>query len=102
MRTSHVMSLEGDDAATPRLTSFSINKGKELNNPLDAASGETGNFLYIMSETYAAPEGIASHMAKGGEEWPGMKELGGMVEKYGVFMEAGACSVFTNLGAKMK
>ena len=102
MAKSHVMGLEGDDKATPRLTSFSINKGKELNNPLDAASGETGNFLYIMSETYAAPEGIASHMAKGGEEWPGMKELGGMVEKYGVFMEAGACSVFTNLGAKMK
>ena len=102
MQKSHAMGLEGDDTAAPRLLKFYIAKGKELNNPLDASSGETGNLLYIMSEVYAAPEGIASHMAKGGEEWPGMKELGGMVEKYGVFMEAGACSVFTNLGAKMK
>ena len=101
MRKSHVMGLEGDDKVAPRLTSFSINKGKELNNPLDPASGETGNFLYVMSETYAAPEGIGSHMEKGTADWPGMKEIGSMSEKYGVFMEAGACSVFTNLGEKM-
>ena len=102
MRGSHVMSLEGDDADKPRLTSFSINKGKELNNPMDPSSGFTGNVLYVMSETYAAPSGIASHMAKGGAEWSGMADLGPKHEKYGVFMEAGSCAVFTNLGDKMK
>lgn len=102
MRKEHVMSLTGDDTKKPRLTSFSINKGKELNNPMDPGSGFTGNILYIMSETYVAPEGIASHMAKGAAEWPGMKDLGPNCEKYGVFIEAGSCSVFTNLGTKMK
>ena len=102
MRGSHVMSLEGDDADKPRLTSFSINKGKELSNPMDPSSGFTGNLLYIMSETYVAPEGVASHMAKAGAEWAGMPDLPVKHEKYGVFMEAGSCSVFTNLGDKMK
>ena len=102
MRGSHVMSLEGDDADKPRLTSFSINKGKELNNPMDPSSGFTGNLMYIMSETYVAPEGVASHMAKAGAEWAGMPDLPVKHEKYGVFMEAGSCSVFTNLGDKMK
>jgi hypothetical protein len=37
-----------------------------MNNPMDPASGETGNLLYIMSETYAAPGGIAAHFAKVG------------------------------------
>jgi len=102
MRKSHVWGLEGDDAATPRVTSFSINKGKELNNPMDPASGETGNILYVMSESYAAPTGVAAHFAKGPAEWPGMAQIGDLQAKYGIFMEAGACAVFTNLGDKMK
>lgn len=97
LRKSHVMGAEGDDAVTPRLTSFSINKGKELNDPMDANSGETGNLLYIMSESYVSPAGIASHMEKGGADWSGMAELGPMHAKYGVFMEVGACSVFTTM-----
>jgi len=102
MRKEHVMGLAGDDKVKPRLTSFSINKGKELNNPFDPTAGETGNILYVMSETYASVEGIGSHMAKGPVEWDGMKELGPMQEKYGAFIEAGACTVFTNLGPKME
>ena len=66
------------------------------------AADRRPNILYIMSETYVAPEGIASHMAKGGAEWSGMPDLGPKHGKYGVFMEAGSCSVFTNLGEKMK
>ena len=102
MRSAHTMGLSGNDAVKPRLTSFSINKGKELNNPLDPSSGFSGNILYTMSETYAAPEGIGSHLAKAGADWPGMADLGPNQGKYGVFIEAGSCSVFTNLGAKMK
>jgi len=97
MRSSHVMGLEGDDAVAPRLTSFYISKGEELNNPMDPASGKTGNLLYIMSETYAAAAGIGSHMEKGTKDWPGMAKLGEMGAKYNVFMEAGTTSVFTNL-----
>ena len=96
MRKSHVLGLDGDDATTPRLLEFNISKGEELNNPMDPTSGLTGNLLYIMSETYAAAAGIASHMAKGSTEWPGMAKLGEMGAKYGVFMEAGATKVFTN------
>jgi len=97
MKGSHVMGLEGDDAVAPRLLEFYISKGEELNNPLDPASGKTGNLLYIMSETYAAAAGIGSHMEKGTKDWPGMAKLGEMGAKYNVFMEAGATSVFTNL-----
>ena len=102
MQSAHTFGAVGDDETEPRLLKFYIAKGKELNNPLDPESGETGNLLYIMSETYAAPSGIASHMAKASAEWPGMADLPSYSEKYGVFMEAGSCAVFTNLGAKMK
>ena len=64
---------------------------------MDANSGETGNLLYIMSESYVSPAGIASHMEKGGADWSGMGELGPMHGKYGVFMEVGACTVFTSM-----
>jgi hypothetical protein len=30
--------------------------GVELNNPLDPASGETGNILYVLSEVYAGAD----------------------------------------------
>ena len=46
--------------------------------------------------------GVAAHFAKGPVEWPGMAQIGDLQAKYGVFMEAGACTVFTNLGDKMK
>jgi len=97
MKGSHVMGLEGDDAVAPRLLEFYISKGEELNNPMDPASGKTGNLLYIMSETYAAAAGIGSHMEKGTKDWPGMAKLGEMGAKYNVFMEAGATSVFSCL-----
>ena len=97
MQKSHNYGLQGDDSTSPRLLKFYIAKGKELNNPMDTASGFTGNILYVMAEVYAAPEGISKHMEKGGAEWPGMKDLGPWHAKYGVFMEAGSCSVFTNL-----
>ena len=50
-----------------------------------------------MSESYAAPSGVAKHMelaAGGFAEMPKLMELMG---EYGLFMEAGATTVFTNL-----
>lgn len=104
MRSTHKCSLEGDDKDAPRLTSFSISKGKELNDPMDPTKGETGKILYQMAESYVAPTGIQSHLAKFGE-WRGkdgtaepgtkMKELLEAGGKYGVFMEVGATKVFT-------
>ena len=79
----------------PRLSSFYISKGKELNNPLDPKSGETGNLIYNMSETYASAAGVAKHMELAAP-WPGMATLVGYAEKYGIYMCVGA-TVFTNL-----
>ncbi|CAE8669446.1 unnamed protein product [Polarella glacialis] len=97
MRSSHTMGIDGDDSKAPRLTSFYIAKGMELQNPLDVRSGETGNVIYQMSQTYAAPQGIAKHLELGTANWPGMKSLGDLHGKYGVFMEIGTTKVFTNL-----
>ena len=53
-------------------------------------SGETGNILYVMSETYAAKEGVGAHLAKSAEKWPaGLCQLVAMQEKYGIFMVGG-------------
>ena len=44
MRSAHTFG-KGDE---PCLLKYYIAKGKELNNPMDPKSGETGNLLYIM------------------------------------------------------
>ena len=102
MRKTHTMGPDGDDAAAPRLTAFTISKGIELNNPLDPASGETGNLLYIMDESYIAKEGIGSHMALAVKEMFGdmnlLEKLQELGKKYSHFMEVGSCAVFTNIG----
>merc|ERR1712167_121615 len=51
MRESHQFGSNGDE---PRILSYTISKGKELENPLDSASKETGMILYVMSEIYVA------------------------------------------------
>ena len=77
MQKSHSEGADGGDGTdekAPRLQEFYVAKGKELKNPLDPESGETGNFLYEMSETYFAGAGIAKHMELGGadmKEWFG-------------------------------
>ena len=97
MRANHTMGVDGDDSEKPRLTSFYITKGKQPVDPMDPSKGETGNILYSMSETYAAPEGIAKHMELGGANWPDMPKLVELMGEYGLFMEVGATTVLTNL-----
>ena len=96
MRANHTMGVDGDDSEKPRLTSFYITKGKQPVDPMDPSKGETGNILYSMSETYAAPEGIAKHMELGGANWPDMPKLVELMGEYGLFMEVGATTVLTN------
>jgi hypothetical protein len=97
MRQSHQMAREGDDSTKPRLTSFNIRKGPEMENPLDPKTKPTGNLLYIMSETYAAGTGIAKHMELGQKdmaEW--FKKLMEYDAKYCRFKDMSS-QVFTFL-----
>jgi len=94
MRKTHCMGLAGDE---PRLTSFYIAKGVELEDPMNPASAETGNILYNMSETYAAPEGIAKHMEVMAANWEGMKTLPDKVKEHAVHMDIGSTKVFTSI-----
>ena len=103
MRATHVCSVDDSikDEDTPRVTSFSINKGVVLNDPLDPESGDSGFVSYTMSETYAAPSGIAGHFVKAPEHWPGFAELPEINEKYLLTIEIGS-AVVANMGDKMK
>jgi hypothetical protein len=102
MKSAHVMGADAaaDDSATPRLLSFYISKGAELLEPMNPASEKTGNFIYVMSECYVDPAGIAKHFELCGASMPEwfakFQELTG---KYLVHMDVGTCSVFTTMAA---
>lgn len=80
----------------PKCLSYYIAKGKMLNNPMDMESGETGDLMYIMSETYAEFDHIPKHFALADEKWPGLDKMGEYAEKL-VFIQAGACSVLCSM-----
>lgn len=101
MRKTHVTGGTGNDTDAPRVTSFSINKGVVLNNPMDPESGDSGFISYTMSETYVAPSGIQAHFGKATEHWAGFADLQAKNEKYMVTMEMGT-QVVANMGDKMK
>ena len=98
MRKTHTVGKAGDDSKGPRLYHFYIAKGKELNNPLDPSSGETGSILYQMSESYVAPAGIAKHMELFMKDEPdAFKTLTGVyAPTYGVHLDIGATAIYTN------
>jgi hypothetical protein len=50
-------SREGDTA----LRSYKISKGPELSNPVDPNSDVTGNTIFVPSEIYETPAGVAEH-----------------------------------------
>jgi hypothetical protein len=58
-------SREGDTA----LLSYRISKGPELANPVDPTSEETGNTIFVLSELYASPAGVAEHWRLAAESW---------------------------------
>lgn len=98
MRESHDLKRDGDDSERPRLTSFNIRKGAEMENALAQPPVPTGKTLYIMSESYAAASGIAKHMELGqankGEWFAQMLEYNA---EYCTHMDIGSTAVFTHL-----
>ena len=98
MRKTHTMNPTGDDSKAPRLSSFFIAKGTELNDPMNPDGGATGNILYVMAETYYAPSGIAGHFAQAELGFKELPQLMGYIPTHGHFFENGACQVFTTFG----
>lgn len=58
-------SRTGDTA----LLSYKISKGPQLANALDPDSGATGNTLFVLSEVYETPAGVAEHWRLAQESW---------------------------------
>jgi hypothetical protein len=56
---------EGDTA----LLSYRISKGPELSNPVDPTSDPTGNTIFVLSELYETPAGVAEHWRLAAESW---------------------------------
>lgn len=67
---------EGDAA----LLEYTISKGPELSNPLDPSSEPTGKTIFLLSEFYESPAGIARHWQDGMANWP---DLASVVELSG-------------------
>jgi hypothetical protein len=58
-------SRDGDTA----LLSYRISKGPELSNPVDPTSDPTGNTIFVLSELYESPAGVAEHWRLAAETW---------------------------------
>ena len=67
---SHVDWMTGHprdgDAA---LLSYKISKGPERSNPVDPNSELTGNTIFVLSEVYETPAGVAEHWRQAIETW---------------------------------
>jgi hypothetical protein len=98
IRATHDMTRDGDGSERPRLTSFNIRKGAEMENALAQPPVPTGNTLYIMSESYVAASDIGKHMELGQTnmgEWFG--KMMAHNATYGKHMDVGSTAVFTHL-----
>ena len=79
-------SVDGDMGT--RLNSYSVIKMPQMNDFTDPSKGMTGNVLYILSEHYETPQGLAKHM-EAGNSWDGIGPMIEVMMKYGVAMGAG-------------
>ena len=79
MESTH--SVTGD--ASTRLNSYSVIRMPEMVQFGDPSKGMTGNMIYILSEHYETPEGLAMHLAAG-NEWADISEMQELMYKYGV------------------
>jgi hypothetical protein len=59
------------------LLSYSVSKGPELSDPLDATSEPTGKTVYVLDEFYESPGGVARHLQEATESWA--DDLGALV-----------------------
>ena len=79
MESTH--SVTGDSST--RLNSYSVIRMPEMVQFGDPSKGMTGNMIYILSEHYETPEGLAMHLAAG-NEWADISEMQELMYKYGV------------------
>ena len=79
-------SVDGD--VNTRLNSYSVIKMPQMNDPTDPSKGMTGNVIYMLSEHYETPQGLARHM-EAGNSWDGIASMMEVIMKYGVAMGAG-------------
>ena len=79
MESTH--SVTGD--ASTRLNSYSVIRMPEMVQFGDPSKGMTGNMIYILSEHYETPEGLAMHLAAG-NAWADISEMQELMYKYGV------------------
>jgi hypothetical protein len=56
---------EGDTA----LVSYKISKGPEWSNPVDPTSEPTGDTIFVLSEVYESPAGVAEHWRQAAGSW---------------------------------
>ena len=59
MENTHTVTGE----AATRLNSYSVIRMPEMTQFGDPSKGMTGNMIYILSEHYETPEGLAMHLA---------------------------------------
>lgn len=104
MRKTHTMGEASakDDSKGPRLNEFFIAKGPELKNPLNPEEGKTGKIIYQMSEAYVDAAGIGKHMELAQESFKeGFDEMMKLNAQFGVHIDVGTLSIFTNLDDKV-
>jgi hypothetical protein len=51
------------------LLSYRVSKGPELSNPLDPNSSPTGDTVFVLTEVYESPAGVAEHWKQAVETW---------------------------------
>lgn len=68
---SHVRWMHGHPRdGNTALLSYRLSKGPELSDPVDPDSPPTGNTIFVLSEVYATPDGVAEHWKQAVETWP--------------------------------
>ena len=72
-------SVTGD--ADARLNAYSVIKAPEMVQFGDPSKGMTGNMIYILSEHYETPNGLAKHLAAG-NQWADIGEMQELMYKY--------------------
>ena len=77
----HTHTVTGE--AATRLNSYSVIRMPEMTQFGDPSKGMTGNMIYILSEHYETPEGLAMHLAAG-NKWSDISVMQELMYKYGV------------------
>jgi hypothetical protein len=67
---------------------YSVSKGPELSDPLDASSEPTGRTVYVLAEYYESPAGVVRHLQDAMENW---------ADDLGALMKASARATVTTL-----